>query len=160
MKFLFSILALLLTVKECDQKKSAEDKIKTEIVSNEKTAKQQQEECTIQYTAISRGFYNEININSSTISVKKGRTAELESKTCSKEIWDTIMNKLDSIDVESISKLEAPTTKRFHDGAAIAKIKVILKDTTYQSSEFDHGYPPKEIELLCNKILEASISKK
>lgn len=161
MKFLFSILALLLTVKECDQKKAEEDTTKTELVNNEQNLKQQQQEdYTIEYTAMSRGYYKEITVNSSIISVKNSRASEAISQDCSKELWTEIMVKLDSMDVENISKLEAPSQKRFADGAAIGKLRIIYKDTTYQSSEFDHGNPPKEIELLCNKIIEISSDKK
>ena len=160
MKFLFSILALLLTVKECDQKKSAEDKTKTELVSNNDTAKMQQEEYTIEYTAISRGFYKEITINSSTIAIKNSRGSEAITHECTQELWEEIKAKLDSIDVENLSKLKAPSEKRFVDRTAIANIKIIYKDTTYQSSEFDHGHPPKEIKPLCDKILGISNSKK
>ncbi len=160
MKFLFSLLALLLTAKECDQKKSAKDTIKLEIVNNEEAARLQQEECTIEYTAMSRGFYKEITVNSSTIATKNSRGSEAVSQECNKELWGEILAKLESFDVENLSKLEAPSQKRFVDGAAIGKLRIIYKDTTYQSSEFDHGYPPKEIELLCNKILEISSDKK
>ena len=156
MKILFSILVLLITVKDCDQKKSEEDKTKTEIVNDNEIAKLQQEAYTIEYTAMSRGFYNEISVNSSTISTKKNRGSEAISKACSKELWAEIMEKMKNIDVANISKLEAPTQKRFADGAAIGKLRIIYKDTTYQSSEFDHGHPPKEIRLLCDKILEIS----
>ena len=160
MKFLFSILALLLTVKECDQKKSTEETSKTELVNNNETGRMQQEECTIEYTAMSRGFYKEIRVNSSTIAIKNTRGSEAVSHACSEELWGEIMAKLESLDVKNISKLEAPTQKRFADGAAIGKLRIIYKDTTYQSSEFDHGYPPEEIKFLCDKIVEISSNKK
>lgn len=156
MKFLFAILAILLTTKECDQKKSDKESNKTELMNTEDAAKiqDQQEEYTIEYTASSRGFFKEIKINSSSISLKNSRTAELETKTCSKEVWDDILEKLKNVKIENISKLEAPTTKRFADAAPAASIKIVHNDSIYQSAEFDHGYPPKELELLCSKILE------
>ena len=160
MKFLFVIVTLLLAPKECDQKKSDKESAKTELVNNDETSKQQQEEYTIEYTAMSRGFYKEISVNSSTIAIKNNRSSEAVSRPCNKELWGEIIAKLEGMDVENLSKLEAPTQKRFVDGAAIAKIKIIYKGSTYQSSEFDHGFPPEEIKFLCDKILEISSNDK
>lgn len=157
MKFLIVILALLLAPKECDQKKSEKDNTsKTEIVNNEQTARQQQEDVTIGYTATSRGSYKEVHIKNAMITVKNGRDSKAISKPCSEEQWNDIMKELKSIDVTSLEKLEAPTQKRFFDGAAIANFKITIKDTTYQTPAFDHGAPPKEIKVICDKILEIS----
>ena len=156
MKFLFSILALLLTVKECDQKKANKDSIKTELVSNEENLRQQQEDVTIEYTAVSRGYYKEVLIKNAMITVKNGRDAKVISKACSDEQWNAMMKELKSIDVTSLSKLEAPTQKRFYDGAAIANFKITIKDSTYQTPAFDDGIPPIEIKVICDQILEIS----
>ena len=159
MKFLFVILALLLAPKECDQKKSVEDTGKTEFVNNQDTATQQQE-CTIQYTAITRGSYKEVIIDGKTISIKNDRNSEPVVKDCNDELWKNIMQKVDSIDVKSLSSLVAPTEKRFYDGAAHANIKITIDEKTYESQEFDHGFPPEEIKILCDKILDISSNDK
>ena len=161
MKFLIVILALLLTPKECDQKKSEKDNAtKTEIVNNEQTTKLQQEDVTIEYTAMSRGVYKEVQVKNAMFTVKNGRDAKAISKPCSEEQWNDMMTELKSIDVASLEKLEAPTQKRFYDGAAIANFKVTIKDKTYQTPDFDDGIPPKEIKVICDKILEISNSIK
>lgn len=159
MKILFSILALLLTAKECDQKKPEKDSAKTELVNTNEKATQQQDGYTIEYTAMSRGFYKEIIVNNSTIAIKNSRNAEASVQSCSKEVWDEMLSKLKSMDVDNLSKLEAPTQKRFSDGTAIGKLTIKYNDSTYQSSEFDHGYPPEEIKFLCDKLLEISDTK-
>ena len=157
MKFLIIILALLLAPKECDQTKSEKDNAsKTELVNNEETARLQQEDVTIEYTAMSRGSYKEVHIKNAIITVKNGRDSKAISKSCSEEQWNDMMEELKSIDVTSLAKLEAPTQKRFYDGAAIANFKITIKDTTYQTPAFDDGIPPKEIKVLCDKILEIS----
>jgi hypothetical protein len=51
-----------------------------------------------------------------------------------------------------VETLKAPSEKRFHDGAAMANLKIVHKEKTYQSKTFDHGTPPKEIEKLVKKI--------
>ncbi len=157
MKFLFSILALLLTTKECDQKKSEKvNTSKSEIVTNEETSRQQQEDVTMEYTAVSRGSFKEVHIKNAMITVKNGRDAKAISKPCSEEQWNAMMEELKNIDVTSLAKLEAPTQKRFYDGAAIANFMITIKDSTYKTPAFDDGIPPKEIKALCDKILEIS----
>lgn len=160
MKFLFVILALLLAPKECDQKKSVAETDKIEIVKNEETTRQQQKDYIIEYTAITRGSYKGIVINSNTITVKNGRDLEPVTKPCSKEIWEDIMQKLDSINLKALTNLVAPTQKRLYDGAAHANIKITIGDKTYETQGFDHGFPPEEIKILCDKVLEISDDKK
>ena len=160
MKFLYIILVLLIAPKECDQKKTEKESTsKTELVNTNKKATQQQDDYTIEYTAMSRGFFKEIIVTNSTVAIKNSRNEEASVQTCNREVWDEMLSKLKSIDVESLSKLEAPSQKRFYDGAAIGKLSIKYKDSTYQSSEFDHGNPPEEIKFLCDKILEISNSK-
>jgi hypothetical protein len=49
--------------------------------------------------------------------------------------------------------LEAPTSLRNHDGAAIATLGVSKDKEETISNSFDHGHPPKAIEALVNKVL-------
>jgi len=55
--------------------------------------------------------------------------------------------------LDSLSTFKDPTQKRFYDGAPIANMKVTYKDKEYQALDFDHGFPPIEIEKLVNKIV-------
>ena len=57
------------------------------------------------------------------------------------------------LNLEEIPDLKPPTEKRFYDGAAMADLKIIYKDKTYQSQTFDHGNPPVEIERIVNKLV-------
>ena len=41
-----------------------------------------------------------------------------------------------------------PTTKRFTYVAMIAYFKINKAENSYKSSEFDHEYPPKELQTL------------
>ena len=58
------------------------------------------------------------------------------------------MQELNKIDLENLPNLKAPTEKRFYDGAAIANLNIIYKGKKYQTSNFDHGFPPMEIKRL------------
>lgn len=159
MKFLFSILALFLTVKECDQKKADKDTIKEQIVNNEKTAMQQQE-YTIEYSAMSRGFFKELKLDGKTISIKNDRNSQPVIKECNEELWNSIMQKMDSINLKGLSNLVAPTQKRLYDGAAHANIRITVDGKTYETQGFDHGFPPEEVKFICDKLLEMSDDKK
>jgi hypothetical protein len=58
----------------------------------------------------------------------------------------------ETINLDSLATLKAPTQKRLHDGAAIANLKVVYKDKTYKTESFDHGFPPETIKILVTKI--------
>jgi hypothetical protein len=51
-----------------------------------------------------------------------------------------------------LETLKAPTEKRFHDGAAIANLKVTYQDKSFQTEAFDHGNPPEAIKKIVDKI--------
>ncbi len=159
MKLLFSLLALIFTTKECENKNSSNESSKTEIVNSEK-ANAQEKEYTIEYSAISRGTFKEIKINNSSITVKKDRNSKPVTKECTKEIWSNFTKTLDEVDLKMLSELKAPTQKRLFDGAAHATLKVKVDGETYTTSSFDHGFPPEEIKELCDKLIEISVDTK
>ncbi len=144
MKFLFSLLIALLTVKDCKHKKP----------------NNQQEVNSIEYTAMSRGFYKEVVVNNETISIKSDINSEPIVRSCTKEFWNDVRQIISNIDVKSMNSLEAPTQKRMHDGAAHANLKITIGGKTYETQGFDHGYPPKEIKSLCDSILETMVDSK
>ncbi len=108
----------------------------------------------LEYTANTRGFYQKITIQDQTVSVSKDRSGNekpVETKISEKD-WKELVGYFETIELESLATLKAPTQKRFHDGAAIADLKVTYKDKTYQTEAFDHGYPPEAIKKLVTKI--------
>lgn len=153
MKLLFSLLALILTTKECENKNAFRDANKTEIVNSDKIS-QQQKDYIIEYSAISRGVFNEFIIKNNTISVQKDRNSKPVVTELNKEMREDLMNKLDEIDITLLPELKAPTEKRFFDGAAHATLKITLDGKIYSTASFDHGFPPKEIKELCDKIVQ------
>ena len=66
--------------------------------------------------------------------------------------WKELVNCFKTIELDSLAKLKAPTEKRFYDGAAIANLKITYKDKAYETTGFDHGFPPKEIKKFVKKI--------
>lgn len=73
--------------------------------------------------------------------------------------WKLLVDEFSKVNLDQLDKLKAPTEKRFYDGAAIAHLTVTSKGKTYQSTDFDHGFPPKEIEALVKRIVAFDSSK-
>jgi hypothetical protein len=102
----------------------------------------------IQYEANTRGFYQKLVLKNATVSSTKDRNG-IENpivQKVSQADWIALMQELNKIDLENLPNLKAPTEKRFYDGAAIANLKIIYKGKTYQTSNFDHGFPPMELK--------------
>ena len=59
---------------------------------------------------------------------------------------------LKAVNLDQLATFKDPTQKRFYDGAAIAELKISVDGKEYQTTNFDHGYPPIEIDKLVNKI--------
>ncbi|OYX28587.1 MAG: hypothetical protein B7Z06_01125 [Flavobacteriales bacterium 32-35-8] len=108
------------------------------------------------YSALSRGRFLDITINDSIISISKNREVKPVSKAITSENWKKLNSLLESISLDSISTLKSPTEARFYDGASIGTLKISKNGTVYESSSFDHGTPPQEIEALVKEILSLS----
>ncbi len=105
-----------------------------------------QEIKSIEYKATTRGS----NLSISVIGEKLTYKSFNEAKTIdlsSQQLKD-LNNVVSKIKLPEIGGLKAPSEKRFNDGAMIASFKIIKGNTTYQSSEFDHENPPKELKNL------------
>ena len=112
----------------------------------------------IEYTANSRGLYNNTVIENKTVSVTKTRDGKPVSNSLTDAELNALISEFQKVNLEEIPNLKAPTEKRFHDGAAMANLKITYKGKTYESQTFDNGYPPEKIKNLVNTIL--SFSKK
>lgn len=108
----------------------------------------------LEYTANTRGFYQKITIHDQMVSISKDRSGAdkpVETKISDKD-WKELVGCFETINLDSLATLKAPTEKRFHDGAAIANLEVSYKDKTYQTKAFDHGHPPDAIKKIVDKI--------
>ena len=112
------------------------------------------ETAVIEYTANTRGFYQKITVKNQMVTVSKDRDGNDKSvlTKISNADWKELVESFKTIELDSLSKLKAPTEKRFYDGAAIANLKITCKDKTYETTSFDHGFPPKRINKFVNKI--------
>jgi hypothetical protein len=108
----------------------------------------------LEYTANTRGFYQKITIQDQMVTVSKDRSGNdkpVATKISDKD-WKELVGYFETLELDSLTTLKAPTQKRFHDGAAIANLKVVYKDKTYETQAFDHGVPPAAIKKIVDKL--------
>lgn len=116
--------------------------------------KQEIDTAVIEYTATTRGFYQQIVVQNQKFTVTKDRNGneKLAQQDISKSDWKKIIEAFQEVDLDGMQDLKGPTEKRFYDGAAIANVKITYKGKSYETNGFDHGNPPIEIEKLVQKI--------
>ncbi|WP_299668545.1 hypothetical protein [uncultured Polaribacter sp.] len=113
------------------------------IISSCAAQKEMHNNIIIEYKAQTRGSFLSIKVENDSIFYK---TFNLEKTTALKEEEiQNIVVEVKKLNLSKISSLEAPSTKRFSDGALAATIKIINSEDTFISSEFDHENPPKEL---------------
>lgn len=114
----------------------------------------------IEYSATSRGFYQNIIVQNSELFLQNDRNnPDKKVISISESDWKELVTDFQLIELEKLSSFKDPTQKRFSDGAAIANVKIVFKEKDYQSVEFDHGNPPVEIEKMIHKIVELANKK-
>ncbi|NMH25859.1 hypothetical protein [Flavobacterium solisilvae] len=116
----------------------------------------------LQYSAHTRGFHLKIIVNNQTATISKGRTPDSMTQTQTKisdSDWKDLITLFEKTNLEAFPTLKDPTQKRFYDGAAIADLKVRYQDKNYETVNFDHGFPPAEIENLVKKIVALADEK-
>jgi len=112
----------------------------------------QDSEYIIEYVAATRGVYYSTTIKDNTVSHQNKRGIDPVSRACNKDEIDSISEKINSIELEQLGELKAPSNGRFTDRAAIAKLKITHNGVTYETPEFDHGNPNKYIAELVKTI--------
>ena len=115
----------------------------------------------IEYVANTRGFYKKITVQNQRVLVSKDRKGDdkpVQIKISDSD-WKKLIADFQEINLDEVPNLKAPSEKRFYDGAAIANLKIIYKDKTYESTNFDHGNPPAEIKKLVVLINELDKEK-
>jgi len=136
MRILSFLSALLFVLGSCNSQKNG---VGTSI---------EMKDIEIQYEANTRGFYNKLVLKNATISSTNDRDGKENPivQNVSEVDWNALIQELNKVDLENLPNLKAPTEKRFYDGAAIANLKITYKGNTYQTTDFDHGFPPMQIK--------------
>lgn len=142
MKLLVTISSLAFIPKECHHASSGFNKLQ-----------KRQDTITITYQAVSRGFFEEISVSNDSITICNDLNRNvIKAYKSPKEDWNVCLELLSKIDLNGLSKLEAPTNYRYADGAAYAILIIKDGEQEIRSAEFDHGHPPKDIKELVEKL--------
>jgi hypothetical protein len=115
----------------------------------------------LEYTANTRGFHLKIVVQNQMITVQKKRDAKEKpvATKISDENWKSLITEFQKIDLNKLADYNDPTQKRFYDGAAFANLHIVHKGISYDSKEFDHGFPPIELEKLIKTILILTVKE-
>jgi len=108
----------------------------------------------IEYSALSRGYYKKIVVENQTVSITNGRDQQAVETKIDTAKWNQIVAAFEKINLDGIAALKAPSDKRAYDGAAIGNLKITQNQKTYESTSFDNGNPPQEIEKIVNLLTD------
>ena len=130
------------------------------LVGNEKMqayksdALKNKDEITMTYRALSRGFFEYIQISQSEVIISKDRNLiDVDIYNCDENDWNSLIVLLKDVNLEIFQDLIAPTGKRLYDAAPYATLDIKHGNKNIQTPSFDHGFPPKAIYALVNKVL-------
>jgi hypothetical protein len=126
--------------------------------SCDKQLNEEMKKSTIEYQALSRGYFLNITIQDEKLSIIDKRDGKSRDYKLTKRDWKELADLYKFVKVEKIPTYKAPTEKRFYDGAAIATLRITYDGKTYETEGFDHEYPPLEIKKFVDKIV--SFAKK
>jgi len=144
MKFLFSLLAIVLFTRECNHKNTTATTLTNKM----------QNDVTITYQALSRGFFEEISVSKDAFTICNDRDRKLiKSYEYDIKDWNECLALLSQIKIDALPSIKAPTSMRLYDGAAHATLTIKEKTKEIQSNSFDHEHPPEEIKALVEKLL-------
>ena len=115
----------------------------------------------IEYLSNTRGFYKKIWIHDQMIAISTDRNDTIMPKRSKikDNDWKILSSEFQKIKLSDIKKYVAPTKLRFHDGAAMADLKIIQNQKTFETQQFDNGYPPIKIKKFVDKITELGKKK-
>ncbi len=145
---LFAICLMFISLAQgCDETES-------KTVQDKTVQSKEVKSMEVLYTANSRGFHQRILIKDQMMYIANSRDEKDDgpSTRLTDAQWKSLVSEMGKINPEILPTLKAPTEKRFYDGAAIANLKVTYKGKEYMTTDFDHGYPPAEIEKVVNMI--------
>ncbi len=106
------------------------------------------------YNATTRGFFERIWIEGSTLRYTTDRALEdIREYEIPKEHLEELITIYGQTEIEALPDLEPPSKAFAYDGAAMGTLEVTEGELVYKTKIFDHGNPPKPINKLVTKVL-------
>lgn len=117
---------------------------------------------TVIYKALSRNYFEYIEISESNVILSSDKNLQNKSHyLCNTKDWEELSALLSAINHDTFTHLEAPTNKRFYDGAAHSSLSYKIDDTMFTTPSFDEGFPPEILKIVLEKIqnIKQNVSK-
>lgn len=156
MKFLFSLLTIVMLSESCNSAKEAVLDTEKIEVSNPESKMQDidNKDLTVEYRASTRGFFELITIKGDSLLFTNDYNLKRINKFAitSKE-KERFVRLLSELDITKLSELEPPSKTHQYDAAPAAFLKITKGEDEYMTPSFDHGKPPKAINDIIEKIL-------
>ncbi|MGA8854498.1 MAG: hypothetical protein WB492_10020 [Christiangramia sp.] len=109
---------------------------------------------SINYETFTRGSSTMYKLTPEMMEITStGLNKSESSLELTKEEWNSLLTKVQGLEVSQISQLKAPSDSRASDAALHAILSVRKNDTIYKTNSFDHGNPPAEVKPLVEAIL-------
>ncbi|MBT2620711.1 hypothetical protein [Chryseobacterium sp. ISL-6] len=125
----------------CNSQKNTENNQNKSVITDQKYDIEK-----IELTEQTRGTNKKTTFTPTAITTLLNETSKVSDLSANN--WKSIVKEASLIDLNKISSYPSPTTGRFSDRALSSTIIITHKGKTFQSSEFDAGTPPKELEAL------------
>ncbi|WP_131401749.1 hypothetical protein [Chryseobacterium sp. JM1] len=146
-KLLIALIPLVLSNMNCtSQQKGSSDTITSNGVQKKSRIQK------IEITEQTRGTNRIITFTpgSRSTSVNGNVSADVLSASA----WESIVKQAELIDLDKIASLKSPSEGRFGDRAFASTLLITADDKIYESSTFDSGAPPKELESLYGELFK------
>jgi hypothetical protein len=127
--------------------------------SNELKETQEKNNPLAVYDSHTRGYHYTLTVYDTYATVLKEYKGTPRKVTVEAKVIDELKKIIENVSVDKIGTYEAPTKKRYYDGAPITTIAIFRKGEKFTSQAFDGGFPPKALEVLVNKVLSLSAEK-
>lgn len=163
MKIAVLIFSICVLTSCCANKKAVQsndimaNKIEEKSITIEKELSQ--ESPIAIYDSHTRGYHFTLTVYDNYATVVKTLNGIPERIEVKSEDIISLKKMISQLSLKEINSYEAPTKKRHYDGAPHTTISVFQDDEKFSSQTFDGGFPPKQLEVLVNKVLSLSPEK-
>jgi hypothetical protein len=111
----------------------------------------------VEFTTLTRGYQKQIFISQdSVIEIIDGRQEDnkVTKKSLSGSEWNALMKAIQPLDLNEVSALESPTSRRAFDGARHSSIKISDSNGKVYEHSFDDESPHPKLRPLMDAILQ------
>lgn len=156
MKMNYKLLIALIPLVLCNMNCTSQQKGSLGTIASNDVQKKSRIE-KIEITEQTRGTNRLISFTPGSKTTSVNGTVSVD--VLSAAAWENIVKQAELIDLDKIASLKSPSEGRFGDRAFASTILVTSGGKTYESSTFDSGVPPKELESLYRELFVEIKSK-